>query len=263
MPPQFQPTCVRPGSPAAVHIFIIPTISNHTGEPVRHRRERKRRAEARLLLRALSARGLGLFEQHQSSRFASARNAAAAIQQVATGWQCADCARKNGSVALFCQGCGIIRTSKAIDLPPRDKGGDSGGRNDGNSGDRGRSSKSDKGRGGQQRQPSLHSTNRKQLQQPAATSQPQPPLLQLWFYGWIKVSSLSLEALESSNKRNGRSFYKITSISTYNVTERSQDQPPPQFRLMLRLWIKLRGKLRRWYPRRKIGRRPRQRNDYN
>ena len=125
--------CSHVRGPVLFEASTIYFIINNLSEPARHRRERRCRADARVILRFAGARSL--FESHHSSMALAA--ALQQRQQPGPGWQCGDCGRNNGGGARFCQGCGVIKTRRSIDLPPLDKGGSKGGRS-GSSG-RGRS----------------------------------------------------------------------------------------------------------------------------
>ena len=126
----------RPATDRGVH--NIPAISNHRGESARHRRDRRRRGDARVLLRLSGARSL--LEDHHSSNMAGEGKPTSS----SPWWQCANCSWKNPGSNRCCGKCGVVKTKRSIDLPPRSggkgggKGGKGGGGQDGgNSGSKG------------------------------------------------------------------------------------------------------------------------------
>ena len=89
------------------------------------------------------------------------------LREAKPGWQCGDCGRNNGGGARFCQGCGVIKTRRSIDLPPLGKGG---GKEGNGSGEEGRRKGSGNGGGSNNRHLPCPTHRKRQQQQPAAAA---------------------------------------------------------------------------------------------
>ena len=134
--------CSHVHGPVLSVATTIPPITNHSSEPARHRRERRRRADARVILRIAGARGL--LESHHSSMAPQQQQ-----HQPKPWWQCGDCTHRNHGSNQCCGGCGVIKTRRSTDLPGKGNGKER--PSDGGGKDRGRNGSSGRGRGSSRR----------------------------------------------------------------------------------------------------------------